>query len=267
MRDYQAVYGEFSLERLERDVLQGSLTDGLNGGVECCDRWAGDDRGIALEWIGRDFVQETVTFRELAVTSARFANLLRSQGIGRGDVVAGLLPRIPELLVAVLGTWKAGAIYQPLFTAFGPAAIEHRVTAEGGSQAKLIVTDTASRPKLDEVPRCPPVLLADHGKTGSFATLLAAQQENFSPVMLRGDDIFVTIFTSGTTGRPKAVRYPLRALLAVAVYMRDTCRQPIGFGTLPTPVGLMGCSTRSSDRCCLAMQPPCMRARSPWRRR
>jgi acyl-coenzyme A synthetase/AMP-(fatty) acid ligase len=55
-------------------------------------------------------------------------------------VVGGLLPRIPELLVAALGAWRIGAIYQPLFTAFGPAAIAGRVTAPGGSHAKLIVT-------------------------------------------------------------------------------------------------------------------------------
>ena len=209
MRDYQAAYREFSIEKLEREVLQGDFAGGLNACIECCDRWVADDR-VALVWFGRDDTRESVTFRELQNASARFANLLRSYGIGRGDTVAGLLPRIPELLVAVLGTWRAGAIYQPLFTAFGPAAIEHRVTAEGGSQAKLIVTDAANRPKLDEVPHCPPVLLADHGHAGRFATLLAAQQEDFAPVMLHGDDPFVTIFTSGTTGRPKAVRYSSR---------------------------------------------------------
>jgi acetyl-CoA synthetase len=220
MRDYQAAYREFSVEKLEREVLQGSLVDGLNACVECGDRWTTENR-VALEWIGRDETRETVTFLELQDASARFANLLHSYGIGRGDTVAGLLPRIPELLVAVLGTWRVGAIYQPLFTAFGPAAIEHRVTAEGGSQAKLIVTDAANRHKLDEVPRCPPVLLADRGEAGSFARLLGTQPEKFAPVMLRGDDPFVTIFTSGTTGRPKAVRYPLRLLLPAAVYMRD----------------------------------------------
>ena len=198
MRDYQAAYREFSVEKLEREVLQGSLADGLNACVECCDRWASDNR-VALEWIGRDETRETVTFLELRDASARFANLLHSHGIGRGDTVAGLLPRIPELLIIVLGTWRVGAIYQPLFTAFGPAAIEHRVTAAGGSQAKLIVTDAANRPKLDEVPRCPPVLLADRGEAGSFARLLGTQPEKFAPVILRGDDPFVTIFTSGTT--------------------------------------------------------------------
>jgi acetyl-CoA synthetase len=134
MRDYQAAYREFSIERLEREILRGSLADGVNSCIECCGRWADNDSRVALAWIGRDFVQETVTFRELAVASARFANLLRSYAIGRGDVVAGLLPRIPELLVAVLGCFRAGAIYQPLFTAFGPFAIESRVTASPGAR-------------------------------------------------------------------------------------------------------------------------------------
>ena len=107
MRDYQAAYREFSVEKLEREVLQGSLAEGLNACVECCDRWAGDN-SVALEWVGRDETRETLTFLELHDASARFANLLHSRGIGRGDTVAGLLPRIPELLVVVLGTWRVG---------------------------------------------------------------------------------------------------------------------------------------------------------------
>ena len=80
-----------------------------------------------------------MTFRDLQSVSASFANLLRARGIGRGDVVAALLPRIPELLVVVLGTWRAGAVYQPLFTAFGPAAIESRVTAAGVTIGSKVV--------------------------------------------------------------------------------------------------------------------------------
>ena len=62
--------------------------------------------------------------QELLNAVDAFVDLLHSDGIGRGDTVAGLLPRIPELLVVVLGTWRMGAIYQPLFTAFGPAAVK-----------------------------------------------------------------------------------------------------------------------------------------------
>jgi hypothetical protein len=48
MRDYQVAYREFSLERLEREVLRGSLANGVNASIECCDRWADNDRRIAL---------------------------------------------------------------------------------------------------------------------------------------------------------------------------------------------------------------------------
>jgi len=52
--------------------------------------------------------------------SAQFANFLKAQGIGKGDRVACLLPRVPELMVTVLGTLRAGGVYQPLFTASSP---------------------------------------------------------------------------------------------------------------------------------------------------
>jgi acyl-CoA synthetase (AMP-forming)/AMP-acid ligase II len=141
---------------LERRVLKGRLAEGLNACFECCDRWSGDGR-LALEWISRDLVPETVTFRALQDAAGRFANLLRSYDIGAGDVVAGLLPRIPELLVVVLGTWRVGAIYQPLFTAFGPAAIHQRVTHSDGSQAKshrFDADDFVLRPEVRALERC-----------------------------------------------------------------------------------------------------------------
>ncbi len=222
MRDYETAYREFSISALERRILPQRLDAGVNACVACCDRWADEGR-IALEYVARDFSRESVTFRQLSRDSARFANALRARGVGRGDVVAALLPRIPELLTVVLGVWRAGAIYQPLFTAFGPAAIESRVTAKGGSQAKLIVTDAANLSKLEGLANCPPVLAVDRGAAGAsaFADELAAQTEAFPPVVLTADDPFVMLFTSGTTGSPKGVRYPLRFLIAVAVYMLD----------------------------------------------
>ena len=222
MQDYSTAYGGFSIDEFERRVLQGSLQRGANVCVECCDRWIDDGR-IALRWVARDFSIETITFSDLRRDAARFANVLRSRGIGRGDFVATLLPRIPELLSVILGTWRVGAIYQPLFTAFGPAAIEQRVTAPGGSGAKLIVTDEANRSKLNDVADCPRVLQVDRGSAGGteFAAALDAQTDDFEPVLLSGDEPCILIFTSGTTGRPKGVRYPLRILLPVAEYMID----------------------------------------------
>ena len=147
----------------------------------------------------------------------------------------------------MLGTWRAGAVYQPLFTAFGPKAIEQRVTAEGGSGAKLIVTNSANLPKLGEVPGCPPVLEVDRSRQEAdlLASLLAREVATFAPVNRRGDDPFVLLYTSGTTGHPKGVLYPLKMLLPVVFTcaMDSTCSHRIASGMLPTPAGRMACST------------------------
>jgi acetyl-CoA synthetase len=222
LREYQDAYRDLSVTTLAQEVLLGSLNGGINAAIECCDRWVDGGR-VALNWIGRDFTEETVTFAELRDQSSRFANLLRAHGINKGDVIGGLLPRIPELFVVALGAWRLGAIYQPLFTAFGPAAIESRVTAAGGSQAKLIVTDAANCSKLDDIANCPPALLVDRGRPdpGEFAAALAAQSPDCTPVLLSGGDTFVVLFTSGTAGSPKGVRWSLNHLLSIATYMHD----------------------------------------------
>jgi acetyl-CoA synthetase len=221
MRDYQTAFETFSVPELARALLHGDLHQGINAAIECCDRWADDPGRVAINWISKDFAEESVTFAALRDQSSRFANYLTERGIGRGDVIGGLLPRIPELFVVAFGAWRIGAIYQPLFTAFGPAAIESRVTADAGSHAKLIVTDSLNRPKLEEVPGCPPVLVIDHGETGEFATTLSTRSPDHAPVMMRGEDPFVILFTSGTTGKPKGVRWPLNSLLNFGAYMRD----------------------------------------------
>ncbi|MEP6557529.1 MAG: AMP-binding protein [Burkholderiales bacterium] len=223
MRDYNEAFQDFSVGAFERQVLAGSLADGLNAYHECCGRWADDPQRIALEWIGKGFTVQTVTYAELARQSAQFAHLLTNRGIGPGDVVAGLLPRIPELFAVVLGAWRVGAIYQPLFTAFGPKAIELRVATDGGSGARLVICDSANRAKLIGVPNCPPVLEVD--RSSEDASALAKELEGlpatFEPVTRVGTDGFVMLFTSGTTGRPKGVLYPLSMLLTFAEYMID----------------------------------------------
>jgi acetyl-CoA synthetase len=216
MRDYFEAVRDFSAAALEQQILQGSLSTGLNACVECCDRWA-HDGAVALEWYGASGDRKTVTFAQMHDDSARFAHELKRRGIGAGDVVAGLLPRVPDLFTVVLGAWRVGALYQPLFTAFGPAAVESRVTAASGSQAKLIVTDAVNLPKLEGLAECPPTLLVGEG----FAEMLATQSTDFAPVMMKGQDPFIMLFTSGTTGKPKGVRYPLSLLLPVAAYMLD----------------------------------------------
>ena len=219
---YEDFIATFSAAEIERR-LSGSLDWGLNACVECCDRHADPGRAaLALPKEGGGSAR--LTFDELKERSARLANLLQARGVRPGDRVAGLLPRTPDLLVVILGTLRAGAVYQPLFTAFGPKSIEYRVTS---SEARLIFTDRENRPKLADVTGCPPIITvggeegsAEAADKGDFAAELMQQSATFEPVMRHGDDPFLMLFTSGTTGPAKGVSVPLKALLSFYVYMR-----------------------------------------------
>ncbi|MGX1175018.1 AMP-binding protein [Pseudomonas sp. R151218B TE3479] len=223
MRDYSSATSQFDYLQTVNAALHGSL-EALNACVECCDRHALPGR-IALFWEGRDGSEATWTYRDLQDNAARFANFLRAQGVGKGDKVAGLLPRTAELLIVVLATWRIGAVYQPLFTAFGPKAIEHRL---GSSGARIVVTDAVNRPKLNEVAGCPTIVTVG-GEKGqgivrgdySFWAEVANHSNQCEPLMLTGEDPFLLMFTSGTTGPAKALSVPLKAIVAFRSYTRD----------------------------------------------
>lgn len=211
--------------RLEDEVarLHGDPVTGINAYVECCGRYTGENR-LALRAVSASGELREFSFDDLAGMSGRVGSMLKELGVGPGDVVAGMLPRIPELVALILGTWRIGAVYQPLFTAFGPKAIEHRL---GYSGAKLVVTNPANRGKLDEVekhPRIATVLGAGDALPAGdidFRAALAVASPDCAPVLRKGSDPFMMMSTSGTTGHPKGVPVPLRALLAFGAYMRD----------------------------------------------
>ena len=221
-RDYETAVSQFRLEDAIAD-LAGDLLNGINACIECCDRHVGSNK-VALRCLSADEALTEYTFEQLSDLSARTANVMRAQGVGAGDVVAGLLPRTLELIVTILGTWRLGAVYQPLFTAFGPKAIEHRLKT---SNARLVVTNVANRTKLDDVPNCPRVAIVRNDGEAiaptdiDFRAALANAGPTFEPVSRRGDDLFMMMSTSGTTGPAKGVPVPLRALLSFGAYMRD----------------------------------------------
>ncbi|TLP59001.1 MULTISPECIES: AMP-binding protein [Pseudomonas] len=217
MRDYAGAARSFNYAEAAAAALHGSL-QALNACVECCDRHVGRGK-LALIHEDRDGNGGRYSFDQLQAQAARFANVLRAQGVGVGDRVAGLLPRTPELLVTLLATWRLGAVYQPLFTAFGPKAIEHRLEQSG---ARVLVTDRTNRAKLTQLPQCP-TLITVGAASGEldFHALLQAAESACEPVMRTGDDPFLLMFTSGTTGPAKPLEVPLRAIIAFQGYMRD----------------------------------------------
>ncbi|WP_054884008.1 AMP-binding protein [Pseudomonas sp. NBRC 111130] len=217
MRDYAEAARAFDHAQASAAALHGDLA-ALNACVECCDRHTGGGK-LALVYEDRDGNGARYSFDQLKSQAARFANVLKAQGVGSGDRVAGLMPRTAELLVTILATWRLGAVYQPLFTAFGPKAIEHRLEQ---SHARVVVTDAQNRPKLDEVHGCPTIITVE-ARSGEldFRQCLEAADEVCEPVMRCGDDPFLLMFTSGTTGPAKPLEVPLRAIVAFQGYMRD----------------------------------------------
>lgn len=217
---YQDAYQAFDLERALADTF-GEGAVNFNAALMCCDRHVGEDR-VALHWQDVSGASASMTFDELKARSSRFANVLWDLGVEPGDRVAGLLPRVPELLVTIVATWRMGAVYQPLFTAFGPKAIESRLAASG---AKVVVTDPTNRPKLEEVRAGARVVTVEREDMPlasaelGFNALSQAASDELAPVERGPDDPFLMMFTSGTTGAAKPLTVPLRAIAAFRGYM------------------------------------------------
>ncbi|MCP1328125.1 AMP-binding protein, partial [Halomonas sp. 707D4] len=126
-------YAEY-LEGFSADALIAALDDHQDGKLNafdaCCARHVREGRGDTRALIHEDTQGQVhaFTYAELEAMSARLAGWMVAQGLGEGDRIACMLPRSSALLVAVLATWRIGAVYQPLFTAFGPDAVAYRLT-------------------------------------------------------------------------------------------------------------------------------------------
>ncbi len=184
-----------------------------------CDRHANQPELLALFYEDARAKEARVTFRELKYLSESFAGVLKALGVEKGDRVATLLPKSLELMVTTVALWRLGAVHLPLFTAFGPEAITYRLS---GSEAKVIVTDSVNRDKLEQsAPNPPAVVCVDGGRSGDrdFWTSLEQASPLEKPVMVDPDDAFILLYTSGTTGQPKGVEVPVKALASCEAYM------------------------------------------------
>jgi acetyl-CoA synthetase len=188
-----------------------------------CDRHAADPRRIAMRYEDATGREETFTFAELRDLSARFAGVLAGLGVVPGDRVATLLPKSPELVIAILGIWRLGCTHLSLFTAFGPDAVAYRLAHSG---ARVVVTDHANRLKIEQRGAdLRVVTVASPGETVApddvpFRAALDTAQPVADPVVFGGDDTMIMIYTSGTTGQPKGVQFPARVLAWLASYVR-----------------------------------------------
>ncbi|MGW5723673.1 AMP-binding protein [Amycolatopsis sp. NPDC003865] len=174
-----------------------------------CDRH--DPEAVAFRFADEDLSGSVLTYGELADRSRRLATALAERGVGRAERVAVLMSKRPELVVTLLALWRLGAVHVPLFTAFADGAIRVRVESAG---VRLIVTEPAQRAKLDALDG------VDVLETGAeFDRLVTGSAPLARSAAIGGDGAFLQLYTSGTTGKPKGVAVPVRALAAFHSYL------------------------------------------------
>jgi acetyl-CoA synthetase len=212
LADYAATRAAFSWDAV-RAELAGLPGGGLNIAHEAVERHArGARRGhVAFRFLGAKASRD-VSYGELSRLTNRFANVLKALGVGKGERLFILSGRMPELYIAVLGSFKNGTAVSPLFSAFGPEPIATRIKL--GEGAVLVTTELLYERKVAkiraELPTLRHVLLVgEEGQTTNvpgtldLGTLMAQASDDFDIVPTGPEDMSLLHFTSGTTGTPK----------------------------------------------------------------
>jgi acetyl-CoA synthetase len=233
LADYDAARRDFSWDQARQALAGLPGGRGLNIAYEAVDRHVAEGRGgkEALRFVQADGGTRSVSYGDLADQTNRFAAVLRSLGVGRGERVFSLLGRSPGLYVAVLGTFKNGSVFCPLFSAFGPEPVRQRLHL--GAGRVLVTTKTLYRKKVaplrDTLPELRHVLLVDadgspEPGTLDLARLLAGADPIDAVADTQPEDMALLHFTSGTTGTPKGaihVHGAVAAHYATGLYALD----------------------------------------------
>ena len=199
------------------DSFRWDIPERYNIGVDICDKWANQRYRLALIYEDEKGVERKWTFWELKRLSNQLSNALIAHGIGRGDRVGILLPQCPETAISHIAIYKIGAIAIPLFTLFGPEALQYRLS---NSEAKAIITNSENLQKIlsikDQLPNLEVIICTGKDiaeEALSFWDIIEKGSVYFDPVETRADDPALIIYTSGTTGPPKGALHAHRTVL------------------------------------------------------
>ncbi|WP_089821077.1 acyl-CoA synthetase [Halogranum amylolyticum] len=256
LHSYEETYESFDWDDIYAEA-DWDAPDRLNVGHEVCDRHAADGENVALRYVGTDGDRRSLTFAELKRQSNRFANVLESLDVDRGDRVFSYMPRVPEHYVALVGTLKRGAVWGSVNERFGPDGIAYRLD---DCDAKLVVTtaeneETVER-ALDDAPSVETVIVlgADEARGDErhddvdFERAMADASDEYQAAETGGEDDALLYYTSGTTGLAKGVLHKHRWVAGVAATQRyaadlqegDLYWSTADLGWLTGPINTLG---------------------------
>lgn len=200
----------------------------LNASYNCVDRHFESARRYkpAIIWEGEPGDSRILTYQNLYQEVNKFANVLKSLGVKRGDRITLYMPMIPELAVAVLACARIGAPHSVVFGGFSADSLRERindskskvvVTADGGyRRGRLIPLKANVDLALEDTPSVQKVVVYQRGKDRKRVNMYAGRDvwwhdlmENAGtycePEAMDAEDMLFLLYTSGTTGKPKGI--------------------------------------------------------------
>ena len=209
----------------------------LNVSYNCLDRHLPDRSDqTAIIWEGDEPAQDRrISYKELYENVCRFANVLKSRGVGKGDCVSIYMPMIPEAAVAMLACTRIGAIHSVVFGGFSPNALKDRIL---DSDCKVVITADEGvrggrkvplKSNTDEalkdcphvhtvvVVKCTGVEISwDHDRDIRYHDAISSASTECEPEVMDSEDTLFILYTSGSTGKPKGVLHTTGGYLLYA---------------------------------------------------
>ena len=228
---------EFDFAKPEIKWFDGAQ---LNITENCIDRHLhirGDKTAILFEPNNPKEEAQHITYKQLHKKVCQFANVLKSQGIKKGDRVVVYLPMIPELAISILACARIGAVHSVVFAGFSATALSTRIN---DCDAKMVITSDGSYrgaktidlkgivdDALEDSPGVDTVLMVKRissdiqmkaGRDKWLLPLLDAESSECEPVIMGAEDPLFILYTSGSTGRPKGMLHTTAGYMIYAAY-------------------------------------------------